>query len=594
MRISLLGYVIFSILFGIMSILYAYAEHEQFYPTVVSLTTSKTHILVIGNLGFAVAIFFGHIWQKLLFGIISDDESREVLDKAKYTFIDICIALTIFRTDLTVSVVCLFTLLLFAKIFHWMAELRVETVSRLPITQHFKIFRIVASLLFLILFDFIVVLLFLYVIIHMEQFGVLVLFTFEFIILLFATCSQFGRFFILLIDNHYENDWKWKFTLMFYTEFAFDVLRLTAYVGFFVVITKNWSFPLHLMRELYMAIASVRRRFQRYVKYKRLVKALETRFPKVTAPQLDAANRDKTCIICRSDIETGIQLPCGHIFHTSCLKLWFQESPSCPTCRLDLSGDLNRVQLVNQLPAAPQQQGANNPAQPQVGGAPVPGFPQAARPAFPVGFNQPIGAANVGMVGAAVPVPGALPAQPQANDAQNINVGAAPNEPMRQMPGRPPHNFQNLFENHGIRIPMGNARARRTGNARGGIPQPSPFDPAGLFRGLQAEPNFENHQRTIENTTLAAQSYLMYHQLLASHYENLLTDLIALQKTMAQEKELLDARRKKEAEENADIDEVVQENEVILQESEEELEDKDEEEVTPLDGMEIEDVNLQD
>lgn len=51
---------------------------------------------------------------------------------------------------------------------------------------------------------------------------------------------------------------------------------------------------------------------------------------------------------------------------------------------------------------------------------------------------------------------------------------------------------------------------------------------------------------------------------------------------------------KKEAEENADIDEVVQENEVILQESEEELEDKDEEEVTPLDGMEIEDVNLQD
>merc|ERR550517_1107606 len=131
------------------------------------------------------------------------------------------------------------------------------------------------------------------------------------------------------------------------------------------------------MRELYMAIASVRRRFQRYVKYKRLVKALETRFPKVTAQQLEAANRDKTCIICRSDIDTGIQLPCGHVFKPGCLKLWFQESPSCPTCRTDLSGDLNTLQPVNQLPAAPA-------------------VPQAA-----FGFNQAIGVINGGVIGAA-------------------------------------------------------------------------------------------------------------------------------------------------------------------------------------------------
>eukprot|EP00494_Astrolonche_serrata_P034294 UN34563 len=39
-------------------------------------------------------------------------------------------------------------------------------------------------------------------------------------------------FFIILIDNHYDNEWRWKFTLMFYVEFIFDVLKLAAYLGF--------------------------------------------------------------------------------------------------------------------------------------------------------------------------------------------------------------------------------------------------------------------------------------------------------------------------------------------------------------------------
>lgn len=29
-------------------------------------------------------------------------------------------------------------------------------------------------------------------------------------------------------------------------------------------------------------------------------------------------------------------LPCNHIFHTSCLRSWFQRHQTCPTCRLDI------------------------------------------------------------------------------------------------------------------------------------------------------------------------------------------------------------------------------------------------------------------
>lgn len=35
-------------------------------------------------------------------------------------------------------------------------------------------------------------------------------------------------------------------------------------------------------------------------------------------------------------INSSKKLPCGHIFHTSCLRSWFQRQQTCPTCRLNI------------------------------------------------------------------------------------------------------------------------------------------------------------------------------------------------------------------------------------------------------------------
>ncbi len=46
---------------------------------------------------------------------------------------------------------------------------------------------------------------------------------------------------------------------------------------------------------------------------------------------------DNVCIICREDMTTACKkLPCGHIFHTHCLRSWFQRQQTCPTCRMDV------------------------------------------------------------------------------------------------------------------------------------------------------------------------------------------------------------------------------------------------------------------
>ena len=84
------------------------------------------------------------------------------------------------------------------------------------------------------------------------------------------------------------------------------------------------------------------------------------RYPDATMEELSSG--DNVCIICREEMTEGCKkLPCNHIFHTSCLRNWFQRQQTCPTCRMDI--------LRPPAPRpAPQQANVQPPAaaQPQV------------------------------------------------------------------------------------------------------------------------------------------------------------------------------------------------------------------------------------
>lgn len=51
-------------------------------------------------------------------------------ENTAYAIPETCLALTIFRDQLNPSVVGLFTTLLFCKIFHWLADARVEHIEQ--------------------------------------------------------------------------------------------------------------------------------------------------------------------------------------------------------------------------------------------------------------------------------------------------------------------------------------------------------------------------------------------------------------------------------------------------------------------------------
>lgn len=52
--------------------------------------------------------------------------------------------------------------------------------------------------------------------------------------------------------------------------------------------------------------------------------------------------KDKQCPVCMKEFEendNGKQLPCQHLFHTSCILPWLNITNTCPVCRDELPTD---------------------------------------------------------------------------------------------------------------------------------------------------------------------------------------------------------------------------------------------------------------
>ena len=52
-------------------------------------------------------------------------------------------------------------------------------------------------------------------------------------------------------------------------------------------------------------------------------------------------SEEHLCVICITALEAhegGVRLPCGHVFHESCVAEWLRKHSSCPHCRAQLVG----------------------------------------------------------------------------------------------------------------------------------------------------------------------------------------------------------------------------------------------------------------
>lgn len=297
-------YFILSVISALAMVVYACFTREQFYPIILLLVTSKVSFVLMSNLAFATAVVLGQLGVKLFFGQLRDVELELLLERAKYSITETCLALTIFRQELSPVVFVFFFCLLFVKVFHWISRSRLdylEQVARVSLSTHTMLFLI---FILLIAVDAIVCYqCVLYAISKGKT--VIVLFAFEFGVLILNGLNNFIRYLIHVVDNSRANGLHYKGLYYMVLDLVCDGLRFVTYVLFFCLVFVYYGLPIHIVRcffysfylylnrsyvclcrDVWMAGISFYTRIASLYRYLRLTSNLEERLEDATAEEL--------------------------------------------------------------------------------------------------------------------------------------------------------------------------------------------------------------------------------------------------------------------------------------------------------------------
>ncbi|KAE8608216.1 hypothetical protein XENTR_v10011432 [Xenopus tropicalis] len=160
------------------------------------------------------------------------------------------------------------------------------------------------------------------------------------------------RYVIHLWDLNHEGTWEGKGTYVYYTDFVMELSHLS--------IDLMHHIHMLLFGNIWLSMASLvifmqlrhlfhefQRRIRRHKNYLRVVGNMEAHFAVATPEELEANSDD--CAICWDSMQSARKLPCGHLFHNSCLRSWLEQDTSCPTCRMSLNmADGTRTRVEQQ------------------------------------------------------------------------------------------------------------------------------------------------------------------------------------------------------------------------------------------------------
>ncbi|KAK2972849.1 hypothetical protein RJ640_028377 [Escallonia rubra] len=312
-------------------IYHAFSSRGQFYPAMVYLSTFKVSLVLLLNMGLVIMCILWQLTKRIFLGSLREAEVERLNEQSWREVMEILFAITIFRQDFSVTFLAMVTTLLLIKALHWLAQKRVEYIETTPSVPMLSHIRIVSFMGFLLLLDS----LFLYnsikYLIQTRQASVSLFFAFEYMILATTTVSIFVKYVFYISDMLMEGQWERKAVYTFYLELIRDLLHLSMYLCFFLVIFVNYGVPLHLIRELYETFRNFKVRVADYIRYRKITSNMNDRFPDATPEEINGS--DATCIICREEMTTAKKLICGHLFHVHCLRSWLERQHTCPTCR---------------------------------------------------------------------------------------------------------------------------------------------------------------------------------------------------------------------------------------------------------------------
>ena len=293
---------------------------------------------MLGNVGFGASLIGYKTIVYLFLGTLRDYEVERVQERVGQAIIETLLAMTIFRHKMdTIPFISRFVLLAFVKMFHWLAQDRVDFIETTPNTTLLQHVRLVGMVVWLGVVD---VLLLNNALGSVFQVGISahLLFAFEYSMQTTLAMAVFMKYVFSLVDmlcvQRHGSSWRGKSVAIFYVDLTKDMVHLITYSAFFFVVFSTYGIPIHLIREIYWTFRNFTGRVRAFLRFRQISSTMEGRFP--TATEEDLVRGDRMCIVCREDmaVEMGPKrLPCGHCFHVDCLKSWLERQQNCPICR---------------------------------------------------------------------------------------------------------------------------------------------------------------------------------------------------------------------------------------------------------------------
>jgi E3 ubiquitin-protein ligase synoviolin len=323
------SYYFYSVLSVFTLCYYAYYIHRQFYPTILFLSSSKLSLIVAGNIVLAHFIFVARILKKVFFGELRDAEVEVLSDRATYTITETCLALSIFRNELSSLIFALFGALIFIKLWHRLCKARLEYLEQITPVPIFIKTRMSLLLISTMGLDVVGCVLSMQYIVNNGR-SVLILFGFEFGLLVVYSLNLFIKFCFQMADASLINGLPSRNLYIMITDLICEGVKFITYICFFCMIFVYYGMPLNIIREVWSAYSSFVTKLTGFIKYLKLTQNLDRQFDDANEEELLAAGN---CLVCREAMQSGKKLPCDHVFHTDCLRMWLQHQQSCPLCR---------------------------------------------------------------------------------------------------------------------------------------------------------------------------------------------------------------------------------------------------------------------
>lgn len=332
----------------------AVIQKKQFYPSVVYISKSNPSMAVIYFQSLILVLMLGKLMRKIFLGTLRAAEFEHLMERFWYALTETCLAFTVFRDDFNPKFIALFTVLLFLKSFHWLAEDRVDYMERSPVIGWIFHIRVAGLLSVLGILDYMLIM-YAYQSTLAKGATVQLVFGFEYAILITMVANTMIKYVLHAAELRSETPWENKAVFLLYTELVVGLIRVILYIVFVFLMVKIYTLPLFAFRPMYYTIRNFKKALNDVILSRRAIHNMNTLYPDATPEEL--AMSDNICIICREDmVNNSKKLPCGHIFHTVCLRSWFQRQQTCPTCRLNIL----RTPITSSQPAVQQAQPQNN------------------------------------------------------------------------------------------------------------------------------------------------------------------------------------------------------------------------------------------